>query len=259
MLKTRTSRSSGRARGRGRRGPKRSSTRSSATRGPGPCRGGTSISDSSVAPRLGPSARNPPSDGNTSLANLLQMVREEMREQLAMQTAGHLHSCQPSGDCQLHFGRGLLSGFGLVDLSACVVPLVCIYRSCACMCVCAPAHLSDCLRSSHGYLLAASDFSILSLASAPILVVGFIFAFVRCHCVSINHRFVVYLFALPILSPHAALGWTCCGCTHYSYINIVLVHVIVSFCSVLPICVFVCVCWCYYCHSDLCSVTSVLV
>ena len=87
MPKTRSSRCAGRARGRGRGGPKPRSTRSSATHGPGPCRGDNSVSDSSVAPRLGSPARSPPSDGNATLNNLLQTVREEVREQLAMQAA----------------------------------------------------------------------------------------------------------------------------------------------------------------------------
>ena len=85
MPKTRTSKGSVRACGRGRGGSRRRSTRSSVTRGEVPGHDDTSVSDSSVAPHLGSPATNPPSEGNTSLPNLLQMIREEVREQLAMQ------------------------------------------------------------------------------------------------------------------------------------------------------------------------------
>ena len=85
MPKTRTSRGSVRARGRGCCGSRRRSTSSSVTCGAVLGRLDTSVSDSSVAPRLGSPATNPPSGGDTSLPNLLQMIREEVREQLAMQ------------------------------------------------------------------------------------------------------------------------------------------------------------------------------
>ena len=87
MPRTRTNRGSVRARGRGRGGSRRRSTRSSVTRGAVPGRDDTSVSDSSVAPRVGSPVTNPPSDGDTSLPDLLRMIREEVREQLAMQAA----------------------------------------------------------------------------------------------------------------------------------------------------------------------------
>ena len=89
MSKTRSSRGSGRARGRGRGGSRLRSTHLSVTRGAGPCRDDTSISDSSAAPGLGSPTMNSPSDGHTSLPGLLQMIREEVREQLAMQAVEH--------------------------------------------------------------------------------------------------------------------------------------------------------------------------
>ena len=69
----------------------------------------------------------------------------------------------------------------------------------------------------------------------------------------------IYLFALPIPSPHEALGCTCCGCTLLQLSTLFWYLLFLFRSVVLPIFVFVCVCWFYYCHSDWCSVTSVLV
>ena len=87
MPKTRGTRKSGRSRGRGRVNSGNRSFRASVTGGVVAGRDATPGSGSSVTPRVVPPPDSPRADVEAPLSCLLEMIREEVRQQLSMQAA----------------------------------------------------------------------------------------------------------------------------------------------------------------------------